>query len=333
MYSSNKELSSGIEGSLKISLVICTYNRADILRVTLPSVFSLEVPSEVTLELIIVDNNSKDDTSKLIEELIIKNKSNIRVHYVFESQQGLSHARNTGYKHAKGDYVVYTDDECILPKQWIVEAAKKINEYAPAFLGGPYYGRYLLGSSSNWYKESYGDSYILQYDLPNGPMINRYLSGGNLFIRRDVFEKIGLFDTDLGMNGETINYGEEVEFQRRFIKKYPNEVIWYDQRVFLYHCIRDEKMKLSFLFKDALIRGASSAELRTLDESQLKKAPALLIFFALKALTSMFTKLFKSTVGKEHFFSLLYSDYKDGTWRDIGGTWYKIKQLTRKKAP
>lgn len=154
--------------------------------------------------------------------------------YIFEGKQGLSHARNTGYKNSKGEYIAYIDDECVLPEQWLAEAFKRLKDNDPAFLGGSYYGKYLPESSSFWYKESYGDSYILhlQYNLSNAPMINRYLSGGNLFIRRDVFKKIGLFDVAFGMRGEIIGYGEEIEFQKHFVKKYPKEVIWYDQCFF-----------------------------------------------------------------------------------------------------
>ena len=310
-----------------ISIVICTYNRAEILRATLPFVLALEIPKDVNLELIIVDNNSKDDTSVFVKNFINDNTTEISMKYVFEGQQGLSYARNTGFNEADGDYIVYTDDECILPEKWIVEAKKIINKESPAFLGGPYYGKYLPGSTSSWYKESYGDSYILQYNLPNGPMINRYLSGGNLFVRRDVFEKIGFFDVELGMTGETLAYGEEDDFQRRYIKKYPDEVIWYDQKVFLYHCIRDEKMQISFLLKDALVRGASSVAHQVPSKEQIRKSPLHLAYFVFKALSSMFKKIFQSATQKENFYGLLYSDYKDGTWRNIGGAWYKFKQL------
>lgn len=311
-----------------ISLVICTYNRANILKATLPSVYSLIIPDGVDFELIIIDNNSTDDTSNFVNSVIASNEETFKSRYVFEPEQGLSFARNSGYLNAKGDYIVYTDDECILPKEWLVKAIENIKERQPAFLGGPYFGKYLPGSSSNWYKEKFGDSYILQYGLPNGPLLNRYLSGGNLFIRRDVFEKIGLFDVYLGMNGETISYGEEVDFQKRFIEKYPDEIIWYDETVFVWHCIRDEKMKISFLFKDALIRGASSAELqKNTNNNTFLKAPFHFIYFIAKAIYSSIRKFLSSLFKKEHYFASLYEDYKNGTWRDIGGAWYRMKQL------
>lgn len=314
-----------------ISLVICTYNRSDILKATLPSLLDLVIPDGDNFEIIIVDNNSSDTTKVVAEEFIknVKslNNSNFKALYIFDGNQGLSYARNTGYKESAGNYIAYIDDECILPETWLVEAKKIITKVEPAFLGGPYLGKYFPGNSSTWYKESFGDSYILQYKLENGPMKNRYISGGNMFIRRDVFEKVGLFDVNLGMSGEQVNYGEEVEFQKRFLEAYPDEIVWYDSKVFVWHCIREMKMKISFLFKDALIRGKSSAELQNTPKEKLRLAPIHLFYFIFKAIGSAIKKMFQSILRKEHYFFLLYSDYKDGTWRDIGGAWYKAKKF------
>jgi len=317
---------------MKISLIICTYNRSEILKATLPSLFELIIPNKTLFELIIVDNNSNDETSLIAENFVndfIKSKSTISGKYCFERNQGLSHARNKGYEEATGDYIAYIDDECILPEQWLVEAKKIILTEKPAFLGGPYLGKYLPGSSSDWYKESFGDSYILQYNLSDGPMKGRFLSGGNMFVRRDVFEKIGIFDIELGMAGETLNYGEEVEFQKRYLNKFPDEVVWYDSKVFVWHCIRDIKMKISFLFKDALVRGESSAELQDLSDKKIRLGPIHLIFFIIKALVSALISFFQSVVKKKNFNLLLYNDYKNATWRDIGGAWYRTKRFLK----
>jgi len=87
------------------------------------------------------------------------------------------------------------------------------------------------------------------------------------------------------------------------------------------------KMKIPFLFKDALIRGKSSAELQSLTKDKIRIAPFHLVYFVFKAVSSAFKKLIQSFLKKEHYFLLLYSDYKDGTWRDIGGAWFKTKKL------
>jgi len=303
-----------------ISLVICTYNRVDILKVTLPSYNNLVTPKGVALEVIFINNNSNDETENYVKEFIkYSNKTNITYKYCFERKQGLSYARNKGYQEATGDYIAYLDDECILPVEWLEVAVKHIKAKTPAFLGGPYYGKYLPNVSSKWFKESFGDSYILQYNLPDGPMNGRYLSGGNLIIRRNVFEKIGLFDTNLGMKGNTINYGEEQDLQKRFISQFPEESILYIADLFVWHLIRREKMTMNFLFKDALIRGFSATKLMN-NHSNLKlfSSPFFLLFSVLNTILSYIYNFFISLFSKKSFFTLLYNDYKKGTWRNIG---------------
>lgn len=307
-----------------ISLIICTYNRSDILKISLQSYLKLIVPKGIEVELVIVDNNSKDNTNKTIHSFIEKSPR-LDCRYIFEPQQGLSYARNTGYQYAKGDYIAYLDDECTLPPQWLEVAIKTINSYSPAFLGGPYYGKYLPGSSSDWFKESFGDSYILQYNLDDGAMPEgRFISGGNMLIRRDVFDEIGLFDTALGMAGDTLNYGEEQDFQKRYILKKPNEVIWYSTDLFVWHFIRDEKMSIKHLFNEAIIRGRSSARTNNQSLILIRLSPLLLIGSVVRAVFSAIYKFFQSIFFNKPYFSLLYQDYKRGVWRDIGGLWEKV---------
>lgn len=97
---------------LTLSVIIVTYNRADMLAETLDSIVEqTRVPDEV----VIVDNNSTDHTKAVAERY--KNKLNIV--YVFEGIQGTSTARNTGVKASKGDIIVFTDDDCIADKNWL----------------------------------------------------------------------------------------------------------------------------------------------------------------------------------------------------------------------
>ncbi len=313
-----------------ISLVVCTYNRADILKITLPSYLTLIIPKDVTVELIIVDNNSKDNTKDIINTFITKNTLDLKIKYLFEEKQGVSYARNTGFKNSKGDYIAYLDDECILPEQWLKIACQIIESDNPAFLGGPYLGKFMPGTRSIWYKESYGDIWLLQQSISNGPIKGFFLSGGNFFIRRDIFEKTGLFNTKLGMNGETVGYGEEPEFQQRFINKYPNEVTYYHSDLFVWHLIRDEKITIIGRFKDALARGMSQAELATKpSKALLIKSPFLLVYHSVKSVLSAIIKFPKSFFSSNHYFTLLHQDYDNNNWAEIGKSYHWSKLLLK----
>ena len=93
-------------------MIIVTYNRSQMLADTLSS---LTVQSRTPEEVIVVDNNSIDNTKTVVENF--NGKLNIR--YIFEKVQGTSTARNAGIKHATGDIIVFTDDDCIADKDWL----------------------------------------------------------------------------------------------------------------------------------------------------------------------------------------------------------------------
>ena len=76
-----------------ISVVISTYNRCDMLPAAVESVLAQDA-SGISYEVVIVDNNSTDKTREAVESFIERGHTNVR--YVFEGQQGLSHARNAG---------------------------------------------------------------------------------------------------------------------------------------------------------------------------------------------------------------------------------------------
>lgn len=107
-----------INNVIKISVVVCTFNRADILPLALQSLCE-QTPHHDQTEIIVVDNNSPDNTRQVVDEFIEK-YPNIR--YCFEPIQGLSHARNRGWREARGEYVGYLDDDAKAPPEWLHSA-------------------------------------------------------------------------------------------------------------------------------------------------------------------------------------------------------------------
>jgi glucosyl-dolichyl phosphate glucuronosyltransferase len=97
------------------SIVICTHNRAEILQDAVLSACSQSYNVQ-KYEIIVVDNNSTDDTKKLIANLQDKYP---KIRYIFEKDQGLSNARNRGWREARGKYVGYIDDDCKVPREWL----------------------------------------------------------------------------------------------------------------------------------------------------------------------------------------------------------------------
>ncbi|MFX0134838.1 MAG: glycosyltransferase [Candidatus Hodarchaeota archaeon] len=104
----------------KISVVIPVYNREKILRQCLNSVLNQTYNN---YEVIVVDNNSTDNTKKIIKKFQKKNK---KIKYLFESKRGTAAARYKGEINSRGDIILMTDSDCIVPKNWIEEMIEPI---------------------------------------------------------------------------------------------------------------------------------------------------------------------------------------------------------------
>ncbi len=92
-----------------LSIIICTYNRADYLRDTLLSVLDTEA-EPAKFEVLIIDNNSSDETEAVTQHFI-DSYSQFSVRYIKETSQGLSHARNRGIAEAAGQVLLFLDDD------------------------------------------------------------------------------------------------------------------------------------------------------------------------------------------------------------------------------
>jgi len=100
-----------------ISIVISTYNRCKILEEMLESLLQLDNSDNYIWEVIVVDNNSSDQTKDVVEHYI--KKFNGKLKYTFEPQQGLNYARNRGLKEAQGDIITFTDDDVEVHHDWL----------------------------------------------------------------------------------------------------------------------------------------------------------------------------------------------------------------------
>jgi glycosyltransferase involved in cell wall biosynthesis len=195
------------------------------------------------IEVIVIDNNSNDETCDLVRGLIPDFPFELR--YVFEGQQGLSEARNRAINEAKGDYLAFLDDECIVDPDWLSIAISDIEEFHPSFIGGPYIGAFLPGDRPRWFKIEYGNAYFLSYHLEKGFQDSFRASGGNMLARRNVFEELR-FDPTLGMTDRSLKFGEETDLQERFLRSHVSEKILYDHGLVVKHFILPRKMQLSY---------------------------------------------------------------------------------------
>lgn len=237
---------------MDISVVVCTYNRADLLREVLRDLCNQDYPKS-QYEILVVDNNSIDNTRNIIEAFC-KQYQNVR--YILETHQGHTYARNRGWLEAKGSYVGYVDDDCQLPPQWVKVAEEVIKHIAPAAFGGPYFPLYK-SPKPPWFKDRYASRYVSDNVGREARPLKQdeYLDGMNIFFRRSMLQELNGFKNNLGMSGKKIGYGDETELLMRIRKVMPTELIYYEPKLFVHHLVRPEKMTLCWIVRSFFADG------------------------------------------------------------------------------
>ena len=233
-----------------ISIVVCTYNRGDILIDCLNALCNQTAPKS-SYEIIVVDNNSKDDTKKITGEFSLKH-SNVR--YILETKQGLSHARNCGCINSKSDWVGYMDDDGKVTPDYIQETFKVINQFNFDCFGGRYIAWYNQ-KKPKWLNDSYGSSPVHLEQI--GELKEGFNSGGIIFFRKQVLKDLNGFDPNYGMTGNKISYGEETHLQIRMREK--GLSIGYSPFVLMEHLVAPYKLKLLWHIKSYYSHGRSNS--------------------------------------------------------------------------
>lgn len=231
-----------------ISVIIPTYNRAEILRLALDSLAAQTLPA-AEFEVLVVDNNSRDHTRSVIEAYCQRLP---HFRYLSEMAQGAAHARNAGLSAARGAYAGLMDDDAKAAPDWLEVAAQVIRERHPAVFGGPFFPFYI-SARPPWFKSSYG-GYTLT-DQPHAMAENEYVYGGNMFMHCAMLREVGGFPVDRGPVGKMMAFGEEIVPQQKIRKAQPGALFFYEPRLVTYNLVRPEQMSVRRVWRDAFARG------------------------------------------------------------------------------
>ena len=210
-----------------LSVLICTYNRAALLEDTLAALNGTEAPAACDVEIVIVDNNSTDDTPNVVRRAAETLRWPLR--YAREKRQGKSFALNTGLALARGDILALTDDDVVPAADWLVRIVDRFRDSDIVFAFGKVLPRWevlpppeLLTSEARgiWGPLAlvdYGDTPD-RYDAASFHR-KRLPIGANLAVRRDVVARIGGWRTDLGKVDNTLIAGEDHELCVRLYRE------------------------------------------------------------------------------------------------------------------
>ncbi len=230
----------------RLSLIIATYNRAQWVLETLGSVAAQKSPAS-EWECVVVNNNSTDNTSEVVEAFIASHPR-LDIRLVVEIKQGLSHARNCGIENSTGEIVAIIDDDELINDDFIVAYISLFERNADiASAGGRIVARYR--SARPAWMSPYTERPIAnpmdfgaeEREFPAG----RIPGGGNMAIRRSALDKYGVFNPELGRQGQKLIGGEENDLFERL--RVGGERCWYTPAAVMYHLIPDEKLTRDYL--------------------------------------------------------------------------------------
>ena len=246
----------------KISVIICSYNRADSIKDLLKCLLNQELRED--FEVIVVDNNSRDNTKQLVTSFVPELKGKLR--YFFEPKQGKPYALNLGIKEAKGEILVFTDDDCLVGKDYLTNIFGTFQKYGNeiGLVGGRITPYWADGQKPpKWFNDIEQGSILLDYfngplgtlDYGQTPFIIDYARnipdhghfyGANISIRKEALDKHGYFSPDMIL-------GQDTEICLRLFRAGVKGV--YAPQVIVHHKVNTQKITPKYYYRWHYLRG------------------------------------------------------------------------------
>jgi len=314
---------------MRLTVIIPTYNRAASLRKTLNSLSAAALPPGLEVDVIVVDNNSTDNTSQVAEEMASQFVE-VGFRYLFEPRQGRSFAVNSGLRTADGDLISTIDDDEQIDKNWYIEIHKIFNDRWEEvdFVGGkilpnleadpPTWIEPLKEGALCW--RDFGD-HEWRYDK-NSPMI----TGAHGIFKKSTFDRIGLYNEALGVKGKGFLGGEDEVFYDQLIEAGFQGI--YHPKLVVYHDVPARRLTKAFYRRWLIGVGMS----RRLADLHYKPIPGTRLFaiprWMFKWAAGGFFQLVKFTLtGDEEkaldaenkplvFIGFFYATHIEGGWLD-----------------
>ena len=239
-----------------LTVIICTYNRAKYIGPLLESLASNTL-SKSEYEILLVDNNCTDNTRAVCEQFA-STHPDIIFRYVVETEQGLSAAKNCGIREAHGDLIVYVHDDALVDPNYLSDYVDYMATHPDVMaLGGPIEPLYET-AEPEWmtpYTKALLTAWMNYGDKPREYPRGRYPGGGNAAYRKAVFDKVGLFNTELGRKGNLLLASEEKDI---FDKMHSLGMkVLYIPGPVLHHCIPQAKLEEDYFNRLTLQIGKS----------------------------------------------------------------------------
>jgi glycosyltransferase involved in cell wall biosynthesis len=268
---------------IKISLVICTYNRDKYLPRSLESIKQQDASKQL-FELIVVDNNSTDNTALIAKEFIANNPGT-SCRYCFEEKKGLSFARNRGMQEAAYDIISYVDDDAILTTGYIKSMVDFFNSHPGAVgVGGKVVPMYENGEPA--WMSKYLNGFVGRVDFGERVVLfdekMKYPAGCNMTYTKNILLKAGGFNNELTFRSDDKYIAYKI--------KALSDQIYYNPYTWVYHIIDHARLQKNN-FKKLFLKTGNEEKKRVLLEKGdrgvflkffsycLKLAASFILFF------------------------------------------------------
>ncbi len=235
----------------KITVIICTYRREELLAGALNSLLNQSLSPE-KFAVIVLDNGSSNETKKLVEKFQV---SDCSISYAAESRTGLGFARNAGAALAKTEYLAFLDDDALADRYWLERIISCFISVipTPAAVGGPVLPFYNTPKPA-WFRDEYEIRTLGGH--PHFLAPGESFVGSNMAFQRQAILTAGGFNVKVGMAGKRLSLGEETGL---FLKMWQifgkGLTLYYCPDAIVHHLVPENKMKVSYRLKRSFISG------------------------------------------------------------------------------
>jgi glycosyltransferase involved in cell wall biosynthesis len=230
---------------MKITVILCTFNRCDLLANALDSLAHSVLPPGTDWNVLVVDNNSTDQTADVIKSFCERYPGRFR--YLFEPRPGKSHALNSGIRETQSDVLAFTDDDVVVDSAWLRNVTAALDG-TWAGVGGRILPEQTF-SPPKWIpfedRHALAPLAVFTPDIAAGSM-DQPPYGANMAYDRRVFTKYGGFRTDLGPQAGSKNpqKSEDSEFGLRLLAA--GEQLRYEPSAVVYHTVPPHRVQKKY---------------------------------------------------------------------------------------
>ncbi len=234
---------------MNVTIAICTRNRAKSLARTLDSVAAMSIPRDARWEVLIVNNGSTDETPSVIHSF----KEVLPIHETLEPEVGTSRARNRAVGEARGEYIVWTDDDVLVDRDWLCAYVTAFHRWPDSALFGGKALPLFEGTVPAWLNETFdlvGAVFAFRDfgDIPvQFTLEGRRIPYGTNYALRTVEHKAHPFNPRLGASPENRMYGEETDVIERVLRS--GETGYWVPEAKVQHRIPQDRMTLGYIDK------------------------------------------------------------------------------------